>query len=145
MHIAGEMQIDIFHRQNLCITAARSAALDPKYRTQGGLTQGYNGIFSYFGHSLSQTCRRGCLPFSCRCRVDRCHKYQLSVRPLFQTGKDGFIQFGLIFPVKFQFVFLNTQVPCNIGNWPEFSALGNLNISQHRIFTPFRPCWGTAK
>ena len=37
VHIAGEVQVDVLHRNDLCIAAAGSAALDAEYRTQGCL------------------------------------------------------------------------------------------------------------
>ena len=36
MEVAGEMPIDVFHRHDLRVTAARRAALHPEYRAQAG-------------------------------------------------------------------------------------------------------------
>jgi len=40
--IAGEMQVDIFHRQDLRVTAAGRAALDAEAWTEAGLAQAYD-------------------------------------------------------------------------------------------------------
>ena len=39
MHVAGKMQVDVFHRQDLGVTTAGSTAFDAEYRTQGRFAQ----------------------------------------------------------------------------------------------------------
>ena len=44
--VAGEVQVDVFHRQNLGIAAACRAAFNTKHRTQRRLAQGNNRVFA---------------------------------------------------------------------------------------------------
>ena len=46
VHIPGEVQVDVLHRDNLRIAAARSPALDAENRAEGGLAQGQHGLFA---------------------------------------------------------------------------------------------------
>lgn len=46
MKIPGEMQVDVFHRDDLGVAAARRAALDAEHRAEGGLTQADHGLLA---------------------------------------------------------------------------------------------------
>ena len=79
MEVTGEVKVDVFHRNNLCISAACSAALYTKYRSQGWLTECYHNVFAKLLHTICQTYGCGGLSFSCRSRVDGGNKDQLAV------------------------------------------------------------------
>jgi hypothetical protein len=57
--VAGEVQIERLHRDDLAIAAARGSALDPEGRTHGGLSYGdrgglvdvFEGLPEAYGHS----------------------------------------------------------------------------------------------
>ena len=78
MEIACKMQVQIFHRNDLCITAARCTAFDPEARAKGWLTQCDDRLFPQLTECLSETDARCRLAFSRRRRVDGCHKDQFS-------------------------------------------------------------------
>ena len=46
VEIAGEVQVDIFHRNYLCVSAACSAALNTKYRSQRWLAKGNHNFLA---------------------------------------------------------------------------------------------------
>ena len=79
MEVTGEVQVDILHRNDLCISAACCSALYTEYRSEGRLTECYHNIFTKLLHTICQTYRCGRLSFSCRSRVDRRYENQLSV------------------------------------------------------------------
>ena len=79
MEVTSEVQVDILHRNDLCISAACCSALYAEYRSEGRLTKRYHNIFTKLLHTICQTYRRRRLSFSCRSRVDRRYENQLSV------------------------------------------------------------------
>ena len=79
MEVTGKVQVDILHRNNLCISAACCSALYAEYRSEGRLTKRYHNIFTKLLHTICQTYRCGRLSFSCRSWVDRRYENQLSV------------------------------------------------------------------
>jgi hypothetical protein len=60
MDVAGEVQVEIFHGDHLAVTAASSAALDPKGWTLAGLADGGEHPFTKMcTQGLAQTDRGG--------------------------------------------------------------------------------------
>ena len=55
VHIAGEMQVDVFHRDDLGPAAAGSAALDAEDRTEGRLAQGEADVLAFKLERIGQT------------------------------------------------------------------------------------------
>ena len=74
MKIAGKVQVDVFHRHHLGITAAGGAAFYAKTRPQGRLAQRDHYFFPYFMEALSQTYGRGRFSLPGRRRGDRRNK-----------------------------------------------------------------------
>ena len=93
--IAGEMQVDIFHRHNLRIAAARSAALHAKAWAERRLTQSHNRLFANFVQAIAQA-NRGCgFAFARRGWVNCCDQNQLAVLTVFQCVDVRKRHFGL--------------------------------------------------
>ena len=55
MYVTGKMQVDVFHRNQLRVAAACSAALYSEYRTQRRLSQRDYRVFSDLFQRVSQT------------------------------------------------------------------------------------------
>ena len=79
MEITCEMKIDIFHRNNLCISAACSTTLNTEYRSKRWLTKCNHNALSKFLHSISKSYSCSCFSLTSRGRVDCCYKDQFSV------------------------------------------------------------------
>ncbi len=60
--ISGEVQVDVFHRQNLGIAAACRAAFHAEHRPQRRFAQGNHGIFADVAQRVRQTDGYGGLP-----------------------------------------------------------------------------------
>jgi hypothetical protein len=78
--VAGEMQVDIFHRHDLRIAAACRAALDSEARAERGLTKAAHGLLADAVQSVREADRRRGLAFAGRCRADGRDEDQLAVR-----------------------------------------------------------------
>ena len=135
VHVAGKVQVDVFHGEHLRITAAGSAALNTKNRSQRGFTQGDNSIFADFFHSLSQADRSSGFPLAGGSGVDCRYQNQFSIGTVFQTAEKVFVDLGLITAIRFQLFFVNSQFLCNFCNRNQFCVLCDFDVAQHAFFT----------
>ena len=92
MHVTRKVQVDVLHRQHLCVAAACSAALNAEHRTQRRFTQRDDGLFADLRHSLTEASRCGGLALARRRRVDGRNKDQLAVRLVFKSFEQVIIQ-----------------------------------------------------
>lgn len=54
VEIAGKVQVDVFHGDDLGVAAACSAAFDAEAGSQGRFAQGDDGLLTDFGEALGQ-------------------------------------------------------------------------------------------
>ena len=66
MNITGKIEIDILHRQNLGVPAARRTTFEAEAGTQARLTQAYRCLLPNPIESIPKTHRGRRLAFSCR-------------------------------------------------------------------------------
>ena len=78
--VAGEMQINVLHRQHLRVAAARRPALHAKHWTQRRLPRGADGAVTQTLQRLRQPDRGGGLAFPGRRRGDGRNQDQIAVR-----------------------------------------------------------------
>ena len=81
--VAGEMQVDVFHRHDLGVAAACRAAFDAETGAQRRLPQGYDDFFAQPSQRIANADRVGRFSFTGRRRIDRADQNQFSVRPVF--------------------------------------------------------------
>ena len=55
MEVAGEVEVDVLHGNNLCVAAACSAAFNAEYRSKGWLTESYHNVLAQLLHAVCQT------------------------------------------------------------------------------------------
>ena len=79
VEVAGEMQVDVFHRNDLRIAAARRTALHAKARTKRRFAQAHHGLLADAVEAIAQANRRCRLAFARRRRADRRHQNELAV------------------------------------------------------------------
>ena len=71
VHVAGEVQVELFHRNHLAVAAARGAALDAEHWPKAWLANGNGGAVANLVESLRET-NGGCgLPLAKWCWADR--------------------------------------------------------------------------
>ena len=131
MEITGKMKIQIFHWNDLCVSAARRASLDAEAGPERGFTKGNQRLFIQFCHCLSEThgCRR--LSLSGRSRIDRCDKHKLSVFIIFYLVPQFIGKFCLILSVILQVLVFNADTCGNVPDVLQRCLLSDLNIRLH--------------
>ena len=77
--IAREMQIDVFHRHHLRISAARSAAFDTEHGPQRRFSERRHGVFSYSAQTVGKTYRGSGFPLAGGRRRNRRYKHESAV------------------------------------------------------------------
>jgi len=59
VHVAGQVEVEQLHRDDLAVAAAGGAALDPEGRTHGGLADGDGGLLADVAEALAEADGRG--------------------------------------------------------------------------------------
>ena len=75
MKIPGKMEIDIFHWNDLCVSAAGCTAFNPHARPQGGFPESDDRFLSKSSHCFAQANTGRRFTFASRCWVDSCYQY----------------------------------------------------------------------
>ena len=83
VEVTCEVKVDVFHRDDLCVSAACSTALDAEDRAEGRLTESDDDVLAKLLHSVCETYSCSCLALTCRCRVDSCYQDELAVRTVY--------------------------------------------------------------
>ena len=131
MEVAGKVEVDVLHRDNLGVAAASRAPLDAEDGPQRRLPQGDNRILAKAAHAVRQTHRGGGLAFARRGWIDGGHQNQFSigaVRPVVQQLQ---IDLGLVFSVVLQVFLVHTGHGCNVPNGLYRTGLCDFNIRLH--------------
>ena len=82
MEITSEMQVHIFHGNDLGIAAASSAALHTKAGAKAGFTDTDHGFLTDSIQPVTQTHSCCGLAFTGRCGVNRRYQNQLTIGPV---------------------------------------------------------------
>jgi hypothetical protein len=101
VEIAGEVQVDVFHRDHLRMAAARGPALHAEHRPQRGLAQRDHAALADAVQRVAQAHHGGGLALAGRRRADRRHEHQLAARPALPV-QPGEVDLGLVVPVRLQ-------------------------------------------
>ena len=83
--IAGEMQVDVFHRHDLRVTAAGRAALHAEHRSQARLAQANHRFLADLVERVSEPHGGRRLALAGGRRTDRGHQNELAVRFVLQA------------------------------------------------------------
>ena len=127
VEIAGEMQVDILHRDDLGIAAACCTALDAEDRPQGRLPQRDHDVFAQLLHAVGQADGRRRLALPGGGRVDGRDQDQLAVGAL-DLLEQVIIDLGLVLAVLLQILLIH---PCrlrDLGDGQHFRLLRDFNI-----------------
>mmetsp|Transcript_48218 Transcript_48218/g.121354 ORF Transcript_48218/g.121354 Transcript_48218/m.121354 type:complete len:586 (+) Transcript_48218:36-1793(+) len=86
VNITGQMEIEVFHWDNLRVTSTSSTTLDTKRWALAGLTKtGERGAVQMRTETLHQTNQSSALTLTKRCRVDASHHNVLAVGTVTET------------------------------------------------------------
>ena len=137
VHIAGEMQIDILHRNHLRISAAGGAALYAENRPHRRLAKRRNTALPQLCERLAETDGNSRLALARGSRVYRRNKYQLAVRTGGGLREKLLRELRFVFAVKLEFVLGNTESGSYLFNRFFLRLEGDLDVSFQRELLPF--------
>ncbi len=102
VEVAGEVQVDVLHRNNLGVTAACGAALDAKHGSQRRFTQGDDSPLADSIQRITQAYRGGGFALACRGRADRRDQDQFAIGSRMDRLQIIQRQLGFEVPIGFE-------------------------------------------
>ena len=130
MKITGEVQIDILHRNDLGISAARSSALDAEHGAQARFAQGDHHVLAALRERIGQADRRGGLTLARRRGVDRRHEHELARRMLVIAQK-VVVDLRLVLAVHLEILIVDTRLLGNRVDALRLRSLCDFDITLH--------------
>ena len=139
VHIAGEVQVDVFHRNNLCVTAACSAAFYAKYWTERWLTQCNHYVFTNFFQTVSQTNGGGGFTFTSWGWANCSYQNQFTVWGICLFSQHIVVNFCFVVAVLFQIFVINTCSSRDFADVAHCCFLSNFDVAfvTHGTFSFF--------
>ena len=131
--VAGEMQIDVFHRHHLGVTAARRTTLDTEHRAQRRLAQTDHRLLADVVQCVAEAYGRRGFAFACGRRIDRGDEDQLAVLLALQAVNIFQRHFGLVVAIRHQMLFGYAQFLRNLVDALHFCRLGNFDVRQCHV------------
>ena len=128
VHIAGEMQVDVLHGNDLGIPAAGRAALDAEHRPEGRLPQGQHRLFAQPMQRIAQSYGGGGLALPGGGGRDGRDQYQLAVGPILPILQRREPHLGLVAAVHHQLPTGKAQPGGDVLHGHRRDALGDFNI-----------------
>ena len=129
MDIAGQMQVEIFHRDDLAVAAAGRAALDAEGRPLRRLTDRCYDALAQQSQSLSQAHRSRRLALAQRRRCDSRDVNVLALRPVLELFEDIEVHFGLVFAVRLDVVRAEAQRGDDLADRLQFGRLRDFQVA----------------
>ena len=130
--VAGEMEIDVLHRHDLRIAAARGAALHAENRPERGLAQTNGRFLADPVQRVAETHRGGRLAFSRRCRADRRHQDQFAIRPVGETVDIVQRYFRLVPAIGLKVLVADAEFfPRHIADLAHMGLLSDFDVRRH--------------
>ncbi len=128
VEVAGEMQVDVFHRHDLRVAAARRAALHAEHRPQRRLAQADHRFLADVIERVAEAHGRRRLAFARGRRTDRRHEDQLAVLAVAQAVHVIERDLRLVVAVRLQRVFRYAQPAGKFGRALHLRLLGDLDV-----------------
>ena len=132
VEVAREVQVHGFHRQNLRVTAARSAALHAEDRAERGFAKRKHCLLAEAVESLSKSNRSRGLAGTGGHAGGGGDEDQLGVGLAFRVERE----LGLVPAVRFKLVVFKAPFMGKVVDTLQFGALSNFNVGKHRNVTP---------
>ena len=123
VEVAGEMQVDVFHRQYLRVAAASCTALDAEDGAERGFAHGDDGFFAETVQGVGKADGDRGFAFACRCRVDGGDEDKFA-RLVARARAD----FGFVFAVVFEFVGADADFGGDGVNGLHGGLAGNVGV-----------------
>ena len=130
MEVAREVEIDLVHRQHLCIAPAGGTAFLTEAGTEGRLTQCHDSILADGVHAERQTHADRRLADAGLGGTDSGHEDEVVLaHGFFLDGTD--VHLGDVLTVAFSLLRVDTQLPDDVVDGTENCRLCNFDIRFH--------------
>ena len=132
MNVAGQMEIELLHRDDLAVAAARGAALDSESGALARLAHARENFLAQMrAERLAQADGRGGLAFAERRGRDRGDDDVFPVGTIFQAVADREMHLRLVLAVQLQLVRENARFRGDLVNRNGRGSLSDVNIAGH--------------
>ena len=129
MDVAGEVEVDVLHRQDLAVPAAGAAALDPEHGAEGGLADRDGSAHPDPIEGLREADRRRRLALAERRRRDGRDDDLATVRPIGKAPEGLESDLRLVRPIQLDLVGLQAQLGGELCDRPQACRLGDLEAA----------------
>ena len=129
MKVSCKVKIDIFHRYNLCVSAAGSSALYTENRSERWLTKCNNTFFTENRERVSDTNRSCCFSLSGRSGVDSGAENELCLMTRSFVFHKVVINFCLVLSVVLKLVLREAYFCSNVTYVQGLCLLCNFNVA----------------
>ena len=126
MEVAGEVQVDVLHGDELGIATTSRAALYAEDGTQGGLAQSEHRLVTEGVHGVGQSDGGGGLALAGGRGIDGGHEDELGLLGL--VGHLGDVHLGHVVAVGDELVVGEAQLLGNLANGPNLGLLCDLDV-----------------
>src|SRR5882672_1952541 len=134
VEVAGKVQVDVFHRNDLRVAPAGRAALHAEHRPERRLAQADHRLLADVVQRVAETDRRGGLALARGRGADRGDQDQLRVGLLLQAVEVLERNLRLVVPVGFEVFLWNTELgQRDLRDAFEFGFLCDFDIRGHRL------------
>ena len=131
VQVAGEVEVQVLHRDDLRVAAARGAALHAEDRAERGLAQAEHRLAAELAEALRERDRRRRLPLARRRRRDRRDVDQLRVGPVGEAVDDGEVDLRLVAAVRLDLVVEEPELVGDVADRAQRRGLGDLEAGGH--------------
>ena len=128
VEIAGEVEVYVLHRDDLCVSAAGSAALDAEHRAETRLAQRCRRVFADAAQCVGKADRSRSLALARRSRRDGSDKNELAVRSVRQILQQRKVYLSLVASILLDIFFVYTHSAGYLRYRLHHAALGYLYI-----------------
>ena len=129
MEIAGEVEVDVFHRHDLGIAAAGRAALHAEARAEGWLAQGDHGLLADAIEAVAQANGRRRLALAGGRRIDRRDQDELPSFLEFEACEIVETHLGFGMAVGDQVLLRNAQLLADLHDRLHFGFARDLDVA----------------
>jgi len=133
VEVTVEVEVDLFHRNDLGETAAVPASLDAPDRAHARLPQAEHDLLADLPQPLGEAHARRGLALAGLGRRDRGGDDELAVGAILQPFQDVEGDLRLVLPELFELVGLDAGGGCYLGDRQELCLLGYLESGLHSL------------
>ena len=130
MEVAGKVQVDVLHGDDLGPTATGGTALHAKHRTERRLAQGHGALDAATTQTVGQADGRGGLTLARRRGVDGGHEDELGL-VISWLVEQGIVDLCLVKAVRNQVLNVDAGVLGHLGNRQRSNRTCDFDVSRH--------------